>query len=247
MHHMIQETITYTCHTCGSINIVRNGTNKYGNPQYHCNDCGAYRVLKPKRGPSEHQKQLVLKAYRERMSLRGIERVFEVCRQTVMKWVEQAINVLPHLGDTLLPARLDDVLEVDEAWSFVGKRVAKRWLWTVLCRRTRQIVAFVIGDRSEATCRRLWKAIPLPYRWCQSFSDFWKPYAAVFPDQTHQCVDKAAGETAHQERWYNTLRQWLGRYTRKTLAFSKTDYHHELITRWFIIEYNLRMRASLTI
>ncbi len=33
---MIQETITYRCHRCGSTNIVRNGTNKCGNPQYHC-------------------------------------------------------------------------------------------------------------------------------------------------------------------------------------------------------------------
>ncbi|HXK42400.1 MAG TPA: IS1 family transposase, partial [Anaerolineae bacterium] len=33
---MIQETITYHCHKCGSANIVKNGTNKCGNCQYHC-------------------------------------------------------------------------------------------------------------------------------------------------------------------------------------------------------------------
>jgi hypothetical protein len=32
-------------------------------------------------------------------------------------------------------------------WSFVQKKEQKRWLWTAMCRRTRQIVAFVIGDR----------------------------------------------------------------------------------------------------
>ena len=57
---------------------------------------------------------------------------------------------------TLLPAEAEDVLELDEVWSFVLKKADKRWLWTAMCRRTRQIVAFVIGDRSEATCRLLW-------------------------------------------------------------------------------------------
>jgi insertion element IS1 protein InsB len=245
---MIKEIITHRCERCGSIDLVRNGTNKCGNPQYHCKNCGAYRVLKPKQVHPARHRQTVLKAYRERMSLRGIERVFQVHRQTVLRWLVEAVAQLPPLLESLLPAQTDDRLEVDEVWSFVQKRVNKRWLWTVLCRRTRQIIAFVIGDHSEVTCRQLWESIPLPYRSCQSFSDFWKTYAKVFPHKTHQLVGKETGQTAHQERWYNTLRQWLGRYTRETLSFSKLDFYHELVTRWFIIEHNLRMRdSSLTI
>jgi IS1 family transposase/transposase-like protein len=243
---MIQETITFTCRSCGSANIIRNGTNKCGNPQYHCKDCGVYRVLAPQKRYSSQTKEQVLKAYRERMSLRGVERVFTVCRQTVMKWLQSYVQTLPNLVETLVPARQEDVLELDEAWSFVAKKSEKRWLWTAICRRTGQIVAFVIADRSEETCRQLWQAIPQTYRSCHSFSDFWKAYAKVFPKETHQSVGKETGETAHQERWYNTLRQWLGRYTRKTLSFSKLDFYHELVTRWFIIEYNLSMLSSLT-
>jgi insertion element IS1 protein InsB len=243
---MIQETITYECNRCGSINIVRNGTNKCGNPQYHCKACGAYRVLKPQASRVQVSPEQVLKAYRERMSLRGIERVFGVSRQQVMKWLQAWVAQLPSLGETLLPALPTDILEVDEAWSFVAQRRNKRWLWTVLCRRTRQIIAWVIGDHSEATCQRLWEFIPAAYRHCASFSDFWKAYAAVFPAESHQQVGKETGQTAHQERWYNTLRQWLGRYTRETLSFSKTDFHHHLVTAWFILEHNLRMASSLT-
>jgi len=248
MRHMIQETITYTCHSCGSINIIRNGTNKCGNQQYHCKDCGVYRVLLPHQHSARQAKEKALKAYQERTSLRGIERIFGVCRQTIAGWIDTHVHALPSLLETLLPAKANDVLELDEVWSFVGKRAEKRWLWTALCRRTRQIVAFVIGDHSEATCRRLWQAIPKAYRHCQTFSDFWKAYAAVFPAKTHRSVDKECGETAHVERWYNTLRQRLSRYTRKTLSFSKTDYHHGLVTRWFITDYNMQLlRLSLTI
>jgi IS1 family transposase/transposase-like protein len=242
---MIQETITYTCHSCDSINIVKNGTNKCGNQQYHCKDCGVYRVLKQQtsRVP-EAEKQKALQAYRERVSLRGLERIFGVCRKSVMQWLATEVDQLPSLAETVLPPTAEDVLELDEAWSFVGRQEEKRWLWTALCRRTRQIVAFVIGDRSEATCRRLWQQLPLAYRHCRSFSDFWQAYQAVWPAETHQPVAKESGETAHMERWYNTLRQWLGRYTRKTLSFSKSDFYHKLVTRWFIIHYNLQLLPS---
>ncbi len=145
--------------------------------------------------------------YRERVSLRGLERIFGVYRQTVMRWLTDEIHQLPQLPETLLPVRPDDVLELDEAWSFVGKRQEKRWLGTALCRRTRQIVAFVIGDHSEKTCRRLWQRNPETYRDCHSYSDFWEAYQAVFSAETHQSVGKESGETAHMERWYHTLRQ----------------------------------------
>jgi len=131
-----------------------------------------------------------------------------------------------------------------EVWSFVVKKVQKRWLWTAMCRRTRQIVAFVIGDRRKATCLRLWTAIPDAYKHCHTFSDFWIAYRQVFPAETHRCVGKETGKTAHMERWNKTLRQRVGRYVRQTLSFSKSDLHHSLFTKSFIIQYNLEI--SLT-
>jgi len=82
-------------------------------------------------------------------------------------------------------------------------------------------VAFAIGDRGKATCLRLWKAIPDEYKHCHTFSDFWTAYQHVFPAETHQCVGKETGETAHMERWNNTLRQRMSRYVRQTLSFSR--------------------------
>ncbi len=137
------------------------------------------------------------------------------------------------------------MLELDEVWSFVLKKTQKRWLWTALCRRTRQIVAYAIGDRSEVTCLKLWHSIPMAYKHCLTYSDFWDAYAKVFPKETHQSLGKESGQTNHMERWNNTLRQSQARYVRKTLSFSKSDFYHELTTRLFIIRYNLA-RLSLT-
>ena len=148
---------------------------------------------------------------------------------------------LPDLKDTLEPVQPE--LELDEIWSFVFKKTKKRWLWTAICRRTRQIVAFVTGG--ERTCRRLWNKIPETYRNCRTFSDFWEAYQKVFSKDTHQSVGKEGGQTAHMERWNNTLRQRLARFVRKTLSFSKSDAFHHMVTKWFILTYNLAL-SSLT-
>ncbi len=115
-----------------------------------------------------------------------------------------------------------------------------------MCRRTRQIVAFVIGDHSARTCAKLWCKLPAAYQRCHSFSDLWEAYSKVFPKETHRSVAKGAGETNHMERWNNTLRQRLARYVRKTLSFYKSDAMHQLVTKWFITEYNRDCRNAVS-
>jgi len=244
---MIEETISYSCRLCGSEDIIRNGHNKCGSPQYKCKACGACRVLTPKVRYTPEEKATVLKAYRDHMSLRGLQRVFGPWRSTVLRWLKQLVASLPSLVESLLPAQADDVLEMDELVSFVSEKWFKRWLWTAQCRRTRQIVAFAIGDRSETTARKLWQSIPQAYRDCPVFTDEFNVYPLIVPAEQHQPVPKGSGRTNHQERWYNTLRQWNGRYTRRTLSFSKEDLYHTLVTHWFIVEHNLRMASSRTL
>jgi IS1 family transposase len=179
--------------------------------------------------------------------LRGLARLFGIHRQSVSQWIVEHIKSLPAFQTTILPARPDDVLECDEAWSFVLKKVNKRWLWTVMCRRTRQIIAFVIGDRSKKTCRRLWLKLPDDYRHCISYTDFWEAYQKVFPKNTHRAVGKDSGHVSHMERWYCTLRQRQARYVRKTLSFSKSDHLHRMVTKWYIAEHNLAIQKHLSL
>lgn len=119
------------------------------------------------------------------------------------------------------------------------KKSEKRWLWTVISRKTRKIIAFFIGDHRLESCKKLWENIPYQFRFQQSFSDFWAAYNYIFEQtQQHQLVGKESGQTNHMERWNNTIRQWTSRLTRKTLAFSKLDFFNELVIRLFIIKYN---------
>jgi insertion element IS1 protein InsB len=137
------------------------------------------------------------------------------------------------------------ILELDELWSFVLKKTNQAWIWVALCRKTRQVVAYAVGDRSEKTCLCLWEAIPPVYRIGHCFTDFWKVYQAVIPEEQHTAAGKETGETAHIERWNNTLRQRLARFVRKTLSFSKSLVMHDACLKLFLHRYNLERAISL--
>jgi insertion element IS1 protein InsB len=162
---------------------------------------------------------------------------------------QKKVAALPALATTLLPADTwapwRPILELDELWTFVLRKADDKWIWLALCRQSRQVVAFVVGDRSEATCRRLWEAIPQAYRAAICYSDFWAAYAAVIPSAQHRGVGKETGETAHVERYNNTLRQRLGRLVRKTLSFSKATAMLVMTLQLFIHRYNEECAAIL--
>jgi IS1 family transposase len=218
--------------------MVKNGHDYKGAQKYFCQNCASYGTLNAQRGYDERTRAQVKRAVLERISLRGIERLFGVSRRTVAHWIEDWADHLPPLADTLAEARWDDVLELDELWSFVLKKDHQRWIWVALCRRTRQIVAYFIGDRSEASCLQLWRRIPTAYVRCHSFSDFWDAYQRIFDRGRHRSVGKDSGQTTHIERWFNTLRQRLARFVRKTLSFSKSDTFHEFVFRLFVYHHN---------
>ena len=79
-------------------------------------------------------------------------------------------------------------------WSFVRFRKNKRWVWLAQCRRTRQIVAYAVGDRSEKTCALLWRRVPKAYKGAFVYSDFWEAYQKVLPKEQHQATGKGDGQ-----------------------------------------------------
>ena len=148
------------------------------------------------------------------------------------------------MSETLIVPGEEPTLELDELWSFVLEKTRKHWIWIALCRQTGQVVAYAIGDRSEATCQKLWNKIPPAFRNGQLFSDFWEACQLVLPPEQHTAVGKDSGETSHVERWNNTLRQRLARFVRKTLSFSKSYAMHEICLFLFLHRYNNEQALS---
>ena len=167
-----------TCVHCGQAGqLVKNGRTENGKQRHRCRACG--RNSRPAPGSSaygEARKDEILRAYQERTSLRGLTRVFGVSRQTVTAWLKKSPGLAP-LETTLAAPEKADELESDELWTFVGQRRNKRWLWLALCRRTRQVVAYALGQRDTATARVLLGRLPPGYRTCPCHTDAWPAYA----------------------------------------------------------------------
>lgn len=137
------------------------------------------------------------------------------------------------------------LLELDELWSFVASKDNKIWIWVALERQTRRIVGLAFGDRSSETCRKLWQSLPSSYRKrAICYSDFYEAYTSILPSKRHRAVGKETGETAHIERFNNTLRQRCANLVRKTLSFSKDEQWHEIRIRIFIDHYNRELEHS---
>ncbi len=161
---------------------------------------------------------------------------------------EKKLAALPPLAATLRPPApgVTPVLELDELWSFVGSKRWPAWVWLALCRETRQVVAYTLGDRSEESCRFLWEQVPEPWRAATCYTDLWDAYPAVVPERQHEAVGKQSGQTAHVERLNLTLRQRLGQFARRSLSFSKSDRMHDARLRLFLHDYNHNSAVTMT-
>ena len=96
---------------------------------------------------------------------------------------------------------------------------------------TRKTVAIgMITDESiySITSKITTTRVPSAYKEAIVFSDYWSAYQAVIPSEQQRLVGKETEETAHIERWNNTLRKQLARFLRKTLSFSKCVKMHEI-------------------
>ena len=163
--------------------------------------------------------------------------------RTLSAWLKEQANDLPPLEETLQSVECKKIpaLDVDELRSFFFRSKDKVWVWIAMNRETREIVASSRGDRTENTCRILWDRVPSAYKEAIVFSDYWSAYRAVIPSEQQRPVGKETGETAHIERWNNTLRQHLACFVRKTFSFSKCIKMHEICLKFFIHRYNTEL------
>ncbi|MDQ3633724.1 MAG: IS1 family transposase [Acidobacteriota bacterium] len=134
-------------------------------------------------------------------------------------------------------------VEADEVWSFVGNKENKRWIWLILERRTRQIIAVHIGDRSQESAKDLWAKVPIEVKVnALVLTDSWKAYESAIPIEQHTACGKQSGEVSLIERFNCTFRQRVSRLVRKTLSFSKSEWFHKEAIKYFLAHYNLKCR-----
>jgi insertion element IS1 protein InsB len=142
------------------------------------------------------------------------------------------------LLNTLHPGELDvmsqrvEEVEVDEMWSFVGKKREPRWLWHAIDHRSGHVLAYVLGRRKDEVFLKL-KALLKPFG-ITRYTDYWGAYTRHLDADAHQPGKR---NTRQVERKHLTLRTRIKRRVHKTLCFSRLTQMHDIVIGLFVNRY----------
>jgi insertion element IS1 protein InsB len=133
-------------------------------------------------------------------------------------------------------SRVDEA-EVDEIWSFVGKKRDQRWLWHAIDHWTGEVLAYVFGRRTDEVFLQL-KALLEPYGIRRFQTDYWGAYTRHLEPDVH---NPGKRNTQRIERKHLTLRTRIKRLARKTICFSKSIQMHDIVIGLFVNRYECRL------
>jgi insertion element IS1 protein InsB len=221
---------------------------------HKCKACGRAFVLVPENHViTEAQRAVIERLLLERISLRGICRAVGIGLRWLLDFMGERFTAAPEPLYVQPPAGTKRVIlhrleaEVDELWSFVGKKANRQWVWVAMDAMTRQVIAFHIGDRSRQSAQALWGKIPTgSQEQAMFYTDCYEVYKGVIPPAQHRPITKQARKTNHIERFNCTLRQRVSRLGRATLSFSKKLANHIGTIKYFICELQPHQTCSPT-
>ena len=123
-----------------------------------------------------------------------------------------------------------EAAEVDEIWSYVGKKTAPRWLWHAIDHYSGAVLAYAFGRRQDAVVRELQQLLP-PFGTARFYTDHGGAYARQL-----KAARYFPGKRQIQriERKHLMLRTRINRVVRKTICFSRSVQMHEIGTGLFI-------------
>ena len=115
--------------------------------------------------------------------------------------------------------------ELDEQWSYVGKKSNQRWLWYAVDHLTNTVLAFVFGKRQDCVFEKL-KTMLEPFGIDRYYSDDWGAYERNLDPQHHEI---GKHNTQKIERKNLNFRTRIKRLARRTLCFSKKENLHDTV------------------
>jgi insertion element IS1 protein InsB len=129
--------------------------------------------------------------------------------------------------------RVVEESEMDEMWSYVGKKSKQRWLWHAIDHASGRVLAYAFGDHTDKVFLRL-KNLLKPFGIRKFFTDDWGAYKRYLTPEQHEIGKR---NTQQIERKHLTLRTRIKRLARKTICFSKTELMHDIVIGLFINRY----------
>jgi insertion element IS1 protein InsB len=130
-----------------------------------------------------------------------------------------------------------EAAEMDEMWSFVGKKAQQRWLWHAIDHSSGVILAYVCGVHEDEVFLQL-KDYLRPFGISRFYTDNAGVYSRHLAPDHHE-VGKQ--HTQKIERKHLTLRTRIKRLARKTICFSKSILMHDIVLGLFVNRYEFAL------
>jgi IS1 family transposase/transposase-like protein len=213
--------ITLYCPSCQSTNIKKNGKKTCKKQNYLCKSClrqfiGDHALSY--KGCHSCQSQKVLL-----MLVRGVGIIDISVIESIS--IKKVLSILVNSNRIITPKQQHyDSLEVDEFWTYVGKKKNKVWLIYAYHRETGEIVAHVWGKRDAKTAKKMRaKLKELDISFDAICTDDWDSFKVAFQID-NQIVGKknTVGIEGNNCRFRHRIR----RAFRKTCCFSKKMLNH---------------------
>jgi transposase-like protein/IS1 family transposase len=253
-----------TCHNCQSI-CNRFGKHRNGLQRYRCSQCRKTftedhtRPLAEMRLPMD-KAESILKLLVEGMSLRSIERVTGVHRDTIMRLLLLAGERSQLLMDSKMRNLNSRYLQVDEIWCYVGKKrrnvrsgdspeLGDQWVYVAIDADTKLVPSFRIGKRVRPdTWAFLWDLHKRLANRVQLTTDGLNHYTVTVPECFGTEVDFAQLTKMFGD--YGQFDSPEARYSPPRIAgvISKVrqgDPDPDYISTSFVERQNLTMRMQL--
>ena len=98
------------------------------------------------------------------------------------------------VDQVLIDPRPEDILALDERWSFVDSKANTAWLGFAIGRRSQQLVGWYLEKRDPVSANYFVVEIASQDRICRSRSDPWYCYEC-WPKEKYRIGQKGMGET----------------------------------------------------
>ena len=242
---------------CGSNHLIKAGKSILGVQRYSCQNqkCSTKTFMQRYRYKAYEPgiKKQVIEMAINGSGIRDTARVLHINKNTVIATLKKKEKGIIHINPNFKTSPSESALEVrlarvceeaelDEQWSFVGKKSNQRWLWCAVDHATNTILAFVFGRRKDVVFKEL-KSLLDPFGISRYYTDDWGAYERHLEAEKHEIGKR---NTQKIERKNLNLRTWIKRLTRRTLCFSKKDNMHDTVIGLMInkVEFGLDIHAE---
>lgn len=149
------------------------------------------------------------------------------------------VTINPYIGSREIAVEIRHLIDppinsqLDEQWSYVGKKSNQRWLWYAIEAATGCVLSFVFGRRQDEVCENLIAGLKA-FNIRTYYTDDWPSYSKFIPESKHVVGKKHMQKIENKNLNFRTR---IKRLARKTICFSKSEILHDGVIGLFINEY----------